>query len=289
MSEAVNGQAHIASSPDEENGETAARQAETVVSNDGTSIGYWRTGEGPPLVLVHGTSADHTRWDPVLPALEEHFTVYAVDRRRRGGSGDTADHYSLEREVEDVVAIVDSIGAPVSLLGHSYGAICSLEASLLRTTHVHRLVLYEPPIPTSIEIFPTGTIARIEALIEAGDREEAVVVFLREVVKMPPGELDLTREASSWRGRVATAHTLPREMRAVEGYTFDPTRFRTLRTPTVLLVGGDSPPFLKAAIEAVGAALPDSRIVVMPGQQHVAMHTAPELFASLVVRFLVPG
>lgn len=149
-------------------------------------------------------------------------------------------------------------------------------------------MLYEPPLPTSIKVFPPGTLARIEALLGAGEREEAVVVFLREVVRMPPSELELTRQASSWRARVATAHTLPREMHAVEGYTFDPARFRALRTPTMLLVGGDSPPFLKAATEAAGAALPDSKIVSMPGQQHVAMHTAPELFTSLVVQFLMP-
>ena len=134
----------------EENRETTARQAGGAISDDGTLIGYWRTGEGPPLILVHGTSADHTRWDPVLPTLAEHFTVYAIDRRGRGESGDAAD-YSLESEVEDVVAVVDSIGAPVSLLGHSYGAVCSLEASQ-RSERVRKLVLYEPPLPTSIKI-----------------------------------------------------------------------------------------------------------------------------------------
>jgi pimeloyl-ACP methyl ester carboxylesterase len=107
VSEAVNAQACIAHTPDEEKGETAESQAGTVISSDGTHIGYWRTGEGPPLVLIHGTSADHARWDPVLPALQKHFTVYAVDRRGQGGSGDAAE-YSLEREVEDVVAVVDS-------------------------------------------------------------------------------------------------------------------------------------------------------------------------------------
>jgi pimeloyl-ACP methyl ester carboxylesterase len=151
VSEAVNARARIAPSPDEETGETAASHAGTVISSDGTHTGYWRTGEGPPLVLVHGTSADHTRWDPVLPALEEHFTVYAVDRRGRGESGDAAE-YPLEREVEDVVAVVDSIGAPASLLGHSYGAICSLEASRL-SARVRRFVLYEPPLPTSMVTF----------------------------------------------------------------------------------------------------------------------------------------
>ena len=117
---------------------------ETVASKDGTPIAYWRSGEGPPLVLVHGTTADHSRWAPVLPAFEQHFSACAIDRRGRGGSGDS-DEYAIEREFEDVAAVVDSLGEPAFLIGHSYGAVCALEAALL-TRNVRKLVLYEPPI-----------------------------------------------------------------------------------------------------------------------------------------------
>ena len=102
----------------------------TVTTESGTPLAYWRSGKGPPLVLVHGTAADHSRWRPVLPALEERFTVYAIDRRGRGGSGDS-DDYAVEREFEDVAAVVDSLGEPVNLLGHSYGGLVALEAALL--------------------------------------------------------------------------------------------------------------------------------------------------------------
>ena len=88
----------------------------SVVSRDGTSIAGWRSGEGPPLVLIHGAAADHSRWAPVLPALEQRFTVFAVDRRGRGRSGDAND-YALEREFEDVVAVVESTGEAVNVLG----------------------------------------------------------------------------------------------------------------------------------------------------------------------------
>jgi pimeloyl-ACP methyl ester carboxylesterase len=91
---------------------------QTITSKDGTMIAYQRSGTGPPLVLVHGTTADHTRWAPVLPAFEQYFTVYAVDRRGRGGSGD-AGQYAIEREFEDIVALVNSIEEPVFLLGRS--------------------------------------------------------------------------------------------------------------------------------------------------------------------------
>src|SRR5688572_24310787 len=116
----------------------------TFRSGDGTTIACEKIGSGPPLVLVHGTAADHTRWAPVLPALSGRFTIYACDRRGRGASGDGAS-YAMEREFEDVAAVVDGIGGPVDLLGHSYGALCSLEAAVL-ARNLRRLALYEPPI-----------------------------------------------------------------------------------------------------------------------------------------------
>src|SRR5262245_32171992 len=100
---------------------------QTIRSKDGTIIAVERSGMGPPLVLVHGTSADHTRWKPLLPRLEAHFTVCAVDRRGRGGSGD-APGYSITLEFDDIAAVIDALGEPALLLGHSYGAVCSLEA-----------------------------------------------------------------------------------------------------------------------------------------------------------------
>ena len=112
-----------------------------VRSKDGTLIAYERSGTGPALVLVHGTTADHTRWASVLPMLEQRFTAYAVDRRGRGQSDDSA-VYSIEREYEDIAAVVASIQGPVNLLGHSYGALCSLEAALL-ATNLNKLILPE--------------------------------------------------------------------------------------------------------------------------------------------------
>lgn len=115
---------------------------ETITSADGATIAYERSGSGPSLVLVHGATADHTTWAPALPLLEEHFTVYAMDRRGRGDSGD-ADDYALDREAEDVVALVETIDEPVTLLCHSFGGLCALEAAP-RTDRLRRLVPYEP-------------------------------------------------------------------------------------------------------------------------------------------------
>jgi pimeloyl-ACP methyl ester carboxylesterase len=257
---------------------------QTMHSTDGTPIAYQQSGQGPPLILVHGTTADHTRWAPILPNLEQHFTVYAVDRRGRGGSGD-ADQYAIEREFEDIVALINSIDEPVFLLGHSYGAICSLEAAR-RTTHVRKLVLYEPPIPTGIEIYPHEVVNRIQTLLDAGDREGALITFMQDIVHVPPHEMEMLRSAPSWPARIAAAHTILREMRGSNEYVLEPAHFSSLSTPTLLLLGGDSPGFFKAGIEAVHAALPKSQVHVMPGQQHAAINTAPELFTCEVYEFL---
>jgi pimeloyl-ACP methyl ester carboxylesterase len=256
----------------------------TITSKDGTRIAYSRSGSGPPLVLVHGTTADRTRWSRVVPELEPHFTVYALDRRGRGASGDAVG-YAIEREFEDVAAVIDAIDEPVFLLGHSYGAICSLEASIL-TDKVRRLVLYEPPIPIDRPVYPPGVPERIQALVDAGDGEAALEVFFREVVRMPDRELDVYRTLPAWKVRITLAPTIPRELTIERGYRFQPERFAQFSIPTLLLLGGDSPPLFRQTIDMISAALPTSRIVVMPGQQHVAMDTAPELFLKEVIGFL---
>ena len=258
---------------------------DTVTSADGTPIAFERTGSGPPLVLVHGGTGDHTRWEPVRPAFEEHFTVYAMDRRGRDESGD-AQEYAIEREVEDVAAVVESIDEPVNLLGHSYGAIVGLETAL-RLDDLQALILYEPPLPVSdLDPDTEEVLAEMEALIETGEREQALLLFLRDVVDMPQMELDAFRSAPNWPARVEAVHTVVREERARKAYEFDAAKFEALTTPTLLLVGSETAPVWKEGTEALNDALPNSRSVILEGQAHVAMNTAPELFVDEVIEFL---
>jgi pimeloyl-ACP methyl ester carboxylesterase len=255
---------------------------DTVVSADGTRLAVWRSGDGAPLVLVHGATADHSRWAPVLPALEEHFSVHNFDRRGRGESGDAAD-YALAREFDDVVAVIESAGGDVNLLGHSHGGVCALEAALL-TDRIRNLVLYEPPM--GFLATPAHVVQELEALLEAGKRDELVALFMREVAGLPPEQIEVLRALPAWEARIAAADTVPREERANREYAWDPDRFRELGVPTMYLLGGDSPEPFTLAGEAVEAALPDCRLVVMPGQRHAAMDTATELFVSEVLGFL---
>lgn len=259
---------------------------EKVTSPDGTPIAYHRSGRGAPLVLVPGTgAANPAAWTAVVPALAERFTVYAVDRRGRGESGD-GPRYAIEREFEDIATVVGSVGEPANLLGHSFGALCALEAALL-TQNLNRLILYEPWIPRpGAAAYPDGFIERLEALQEAGDREGVLTLHYRENVGMTLLEIEQMRFSPAWPERLATAHTLPREMRAEVQYVFDAERLGGVHVPTLLLLGGDSPQLAKESTQTIGSTLPNARIVVMPGQQHIAMYTAPDLFLHEVLAFL---
>jgi pimeloyl-ACP methyl ester carboxylesterase len=259
---------------------------EQATSVDGTAIAYWRSGHGPALVLVHGTTADHTRWQGVLPLLEPHVTVYAIDRRGRGGSGDSG-RYTLASEAADVAAVVDAVaastGGPVDVLGHSYGATCALEAALL-TKGIRRLVLYEAGI--GAYSLPAGFVDRITGLMAQDRRAEVVTGVLQEVAGMTESQLDLARAAASWPNRVAAAHTVVRELRAHEAYRFEPERFAAWNVPTVLLAGSDSLPEDAAATALLADTLPGACVVTLQGQGHVAMLTAPDLFTREVLTFL---
>lgn len=256
-----------------------------VVSRDGTQIAFEREGDGPPLILVHGTGGAATRWQPILPVLGEHYTVYAIDRRGRRESGDT-EPYAAEREFEDIAAVAEAAGAPAYLLGHSYGGLCALGAALISPA-IRKLILYEPPIPLpGVEILPDGLVERYEAMLATGDRDGVLSAFLREVVRMPPGEIETLRSLPAWNSRLAAAHTLPRELRMHVDYRFDMDRIAQLDIPVLLMIGGVSPKFFRSCIDALDEKLTDSRIVVLPGQGHSAMDTAPELFVREVEAFL---
>ena len=257
---------------------------ETVVSADGTAIAYVRTGGGPPLVLVHGATVDHTTWVEARPFLGEHFTVYAMDRRGRGESGD-ADEYALNQEIEDVVTVVDSIGEPAHLLGHSFGGICSLEAALL-TDNLRRLILYEPEVIAEATDDDEQALAEIRNAIEAGNREQALVVFYRELAHLTEAEIDHVRSQPTWPQRVDAVHTALREMETQYAYDFEPERFREMTTPTLFLVGEESPETAHREAETLRDALPDSRIAILENQQHVAYRMAPERFAEEVLAFI---
>lgn len=259
-----------------------------VTSRDGTRIATYCSGAGAPLVLVQGTGAAKPDAWPAFPGLTQRFEVTTMDRRGRGASCDHAD-YELARECEDVAAVVEAVagarGAPVNLLGHSFGGLLALEAALL-TDNVRKLLLYEPAIPADGNRFFEGAfVDEMQAMLDAGDAEGVLVTSYRDA-GMTEEEITQLKASPAWAERLEAAHTIPREARTFECYTFDAQRFGDLTTPTLLLMGANSKDMFEASISVAHAALPDSRIAVMPDQEHVAMYTAPETFVDAVGAFL---
>lgn len=268
--------------------ETTTRH--TVTSQDGTSIAWWSGGDGPPLVCVHGASSNHTTWQPLRPFIEPDLALHAMDRRGRGGSGDSAT-YHLQREYEDIVAVVDAVaesaGQPVDLLGHSFGGLCVLGAARL-TDNVRRLVLYEgwPATDPTVVGPPADVIDEIDRLLDAGDPDAALAAMYHDI--MSPGEVEAFRASPAWPARVAAAHTIPREGRALREVALDPAALADVTAPTLLIVGGDTPRALVGDPAQVATALPDAHICVLDGQQHIAHYAAPAEFARAVLDFLDP-
>jgi pimeloyl-ACP methyl ester carboxylesterase len=261
-----------------------------VTSRDGTEIGYSTSGEGPPLLLVHGTGGARQRFEVLLPHLESHATVHVMDRRGRGESGDSPD-YELAREFEDVASVVDSIreasGSKVAVYGHSYGGNCAWGAAAL-TANIRALVLYEgwPPVKPELIDFPPEVEAQLNALVAAGDRDAALQYFMRAVVNFPEEEIAAVRAQPTWPARIASVHTISRELGAFFEHPFDPAEATAISVPVLILTGSDTPAELKDDPEAVAAALPDARLVIIEGQQHLADVLVPEVFAGHTLGFL---
>jgi pimeloyl-ACP methyl ester carboxylesterase len=213
--------------------------------------------------------------------LERYFTVLAMDRRGRGDSGD-GPAYKLERELDDVIAVVDSAGEPVNLFGHGFGALLALEASRL-TPNVRRLGIYEGGITVSRSaVYATGAVERMETFLDG-----VVGTFMRDIIQMSTDDLSVLRSQPRWLERLKNAHTIPREMHADRDYRFDPARFAAFPIPTLILVGERSPEADQADAQALAGALQNSRLEVLPGQGHAAMHTSPELFVGVVGDFFL--
>ena len=234
-------------------------------------------------MLVHGAFSDHlTNWEFVRPLFEKQFTVYAIARRGRGET-DATDGHSLDDESQDVVAVVQSIGEPVFLLGHSYGAHTALAAAAALPGRVRKLVLYEPAWP---HILGGDALARLEALARAGDWDAVPMTFFRDQLFVPVTELEALKASDLWAPIVGDARASLGDLRALSRYDIDPERFRELRVPVLLQIGTESPRELYAT-DALAAVLPDVRIEALAGQAHEGMTTAPELYAEAVTRFFL--
>jgi len=254
-----------------------------VSTPTGVSLSFDRFGSGPPLVLVHGSFSDHrSNWGQVMPSLAERFTVYAVARRGRGDTTATEGH-SVEDEATDIAAMIETIGEQVFLLGHSYGAQVALAAAARLSGRIRKLVLYEPPWPDTVS---QKGLQRLEALARAGDWDAFATFFFRDELNVPAEVLEEMRASEDWSAITADAEATLGDVRAMCRYDFRADRFQELQLPVLLQVGTESPRE-NFATDALAAALPEVSIDELQDQAHEGMQTAPDLYASSVVRFLL--
>lgn len=266
-----------------------------VHSRDGTPIAAFRSGTpgAPPLLLVHGASADHTTFRVLGPRLASEFDLFALDRRGRGVSGDTLP-YAIEREFEDVAAVAEAVadvGAhagreSVGVFGHSYGGRCALGAATL-TDAIGRVVSYEgAPTPPGERYGDADLAAELVGLAEAGRNETLLERFLTGVVGMSAADLAAYRADPVWPRRVAAAPTIARELLVESGPGAGLERLGSVRQPVLQLLGSDSLPAFASATHALDARLPDGRLVVIDGAKHAAHHTHPDAVVTAVRAFL---
>jgi pimeloyl-ACP methyl ester carboxylesterase len=257
-------------------------------SPDGTVIAYDRVGEGPALILVSPALASRVDVAPVAAALAPHLTVFAYDRRGRGDSGDTQP-YAVEREIEDLDAVIHEAGGQAFVFGHSSGAALALEG-VVRGLAITKLALYEPPyiVDDSRAPLPDDYVPTLQALVDAGRPGDAVEHFWRVALQLPPQMIDGMRNSPMWPGLVALGNTLPYDGLVMGDHMAGkplPAEWASQVTiPTLVIDGGESPPQLRNAVAAVADLLPHAERRTLAGQGHGA---PPEVLAPVLESFLL--
>jgi pimeloyl-ACP methyl ester carboxylesterase len=261
-----------------------------VTSADGTRIAYEVRGSGPALVLVDGALCQRSLGParPLAEQLATSFTVYAYDRRGRGESGPGETAYDVEREVEDLTAVIEAAGGHAHVFGASSGAALALVAARSGVP-IDRLALYEAPFIVDDTHAPNDPElpARLRALVEQGRRGDAVRLFMR-TVGAPGPMIALMRLMPVWKKLTGVAHTLPHDLTIVidheQGRPLPEGLYDAVAAPTLVIAGGKSPDYLRNAQAAVAEAVPDGRLETLPGQTHMikAKVTAPVVAAHLL-------
>lgn len=251
---------------------------EEVTSADGTTIAYERQAghDGRPVVCLHGTGVTGRVWYNFVTHYAGDRPLVVPDRRGRRASGD-ADTWALEREVDDIVAVADAVAdGPVTLFGSSFGGLPALRAA--ERTPVDQLVLYEPPLATADEAGPRSNLtAEIDRRVAAGDREGAVRLFFEAAT----GAEQIERWPI-WPDCVDLAETVARECHAVEQFSLEG---HAVSTPTLLLRGRHSMPYLQAATDRLADRLPNTQVSTVDAA-HAGVATAPEDVVAAVTPVL---
>lgn len=254
-----------------------------VASKDGTVIAFDETGNGPALVLVCGGSTDRTSNAPLAGLLAKDFSVFNYDRRGRGDSMD-ASQYAVEREVEDIEAIVDAAGGRAFLYGISSGGALALDAASELSSKIIKLAVYEVPyfIGDKYPRPPRDTAKVYRELVAAGRRGDAVEYFMSKVVGLPAELVAQARSSPFWKGQEAIAHTLAYDATIMGDYSLPAQTIASVSVPTLVIDGSDTFPFMHDAADAIARALPHGQRRTLAGQRH---DVSPDALAPVLKEF----
>jgi pimeloyl-ACP methyl ester carboxylesterase len=259
---------------------------QTVRSKDGTTIAFDRSGRGPSLVIVGGALSDRGAVSDLAPRLADALTVIAYDRRGRGDSTDTPP-YAVEREIEDLAALVDAAGGSSFVLGHSSGAVLALRAAEAGVP-IARLALYEPPlmVDATRPPIPDDYVSHLDELVATGRGSEAVSYFLTTGPLVPPPVIDQLRQSPAWPPMEAMAPTILYDARIMDGLMTDGpgplARWASVATPILVLDGGASPAWIRHGASALAEVLPNASAGTLEGQGH---GPASDVLAPVLLRF----
>jgi pimeloyl-ACP methyl ester carboxylesterase len=258
----------------------------TLKSKDGTTIAFDEQGDGPAVILVDGAMS--TRASGSKPELArllaQHSKVYRYDRRGRGDSGDTQP-YAVEREIDDLEALIDGAGGSAFVYGHSSGGCLALEATVRLGDKIKRLALYEVPYnddPAAQKAWGEY-IKNLTAALASGRRGDAVALFMA-YVGIPAAQIDGMRRAPFWGGMEAIAPTLAYDHTAIMGKTgsIPIRRAAQIHVPTLVMVGGNGAPFMLETAKTLSKAIPGARLTSLKGQTH---DVQPDTLAPVLLEF----
>lgn len=257
---------------------------QSAESADGTRIAFTTLGSGDDVVVCPGSLSDGTNWLPVAEQMAGRLTMHIISRRGTGASGDGLQH-SIRREVEDVLAVLGATGAR-RLFGHSYGAVCSLQAALTPGA-VDLVAAYEPPLAVAAPIVPTDALDEIDQAAARGDMDTVVDTGLRRCVGLPDPAVDGLRSSPIWPSMIASGQHWPREIRAIAEEPPGIEPYAQISAAALLLVGQQTPPghHHRVAIDALAGAIPDARVVELAGVGHQGHLQNPTELATTLLGF----
>jgi pimeloyl-ACP methyl ester carboxylesterase len=254
-----------------------------VTSRDGTAIAFEKIGQGGALLIVGGVLGDHAQQAGLAQLLASDFTVYNIDRRGHGESGFTAPH-AVEREVEDLDALITEAGGSALIYGTSgLGILCLEAAARGLSPKMKKLAVWEPPyiLEGSRPPVPQGYKEQLDKLLALGQRGDMIELWMTQAVGMPPEFVAQLRQAPFWPGQEAFAHTLVYDAILTGDFSLPNERLARIEVETLVIDGGTTP-WLSQAADAVAAVIPNAQRYTLAGQPH---NVADEAMAPVLKEF----